>query len=146
MSFSIDDQLTWRVTAESPLREVEGMDWERCAALHNLIVRLGWTGSGNSDVDMPTVTWWQAKITDNLLEEEWSRRLSPSLKLFLQTAYDITHENFFYYASGLNGPSNLFVGIYDQEDTILRLYQMTNLNFSGHRDGLKYSKSFLTYL
>jgi hypothetical protein len=137
MPFSIDDQLTWRVTAESPSREMEGMDWERCAALHNLIVRLGWTGMGNSDLDIPTTTWWQANITHNSLEAEWSRRLSPSLKLFLQTAYETPHENFFYYARGLNGPRSFFVEVHEQEDSVLRLYQMTNLNLSGHRDGLK---------
>lgn len=137
MSFAIDDKLTWRVTPDSPVREIEGMDWERCAALHNLIVRLGWTSMGNPDLDMPTSTWWQVQITDNALDEEWSRRLSPSLKLFLQTAYETPHENFFYYISGLNRPSNFFVGGHEKEDSILRLYQMTNLNLSGHRDGLK---------
>ncbi|OKL55834.1 hypothetical protein UA08_08922 [Talaromyces atroroseus] len=140
MRFSIDDQLTWRVTPENPIREMDGMDWERCAALHNLIVRLGWTGMGNSDQDMPTTTWWQANITHNSLEAEWSRRLSPSLKLFLQTAYETPHENFFYYARGLNGPRSFFVGVHEQEDSILGLYQMTNLNLSGHRDGLNFNQ------
>jgi hypothetical protein len=142
MSFSTDDELTWRVTPENPIREVDGMDWERCAALHNLIVQLGWTGVGNSEAEMPRRTWWQARITDESLEEEWSRRFSPSLKLFLQAAYETPHENFFYYASDLNGPGGLFVGVHEQEDSILSLYRMTNLNLSGHRDGLKYSKQF----
>ena len=141
MTFSIDDQLTWRVTPENPIREVDGMDWERCASLHNLITHLGWRGLGNPEAEMPRSTWWQSNITNDSLEEEWSGRLSASLKLFLQTAYETPHENFFYYASGLNPPSRFYTGMHEhQGDTILSLYQMTNLNLSGHRDGLKYSK------
>lgn len=142
MTFSIDDQLTWRVTPENSIREVDGMDWERCACLHNLIIQLGWTGLGNPETEMPRRSWWQTNITNEALEEEWSRRLSPSLKLFLQAAYETPHENFFYYVSGLNGPNRFYTGMHEQGDTILSLYQMTNLNISGHRDGLKYSKQF----
>jgi hypothetical protein len=69
MTFSVDDPLTWRVTPEHPIREVDGMDWERCASLHNLITQLGWTGLGNSETEMPRRTWWQANITN-----EYSRR------------------------------------------------------------------------
>jgi hypothetical protein len=142
MSFSIDEPLTWRVTPRSPVREVDGMDWERCAALHNLIIQLGCTGIRNPDTEVPRRTWWQARITNESLKEEWSRRLSPSLKLFLQTAYEIPHENFFYYASDLDVPSSFFMRAYEQDDSILSLYRMTNLNLSGHRDGLKYLKGF----
>jgi hypothetical protein len=142
MTFAIDDQLTWRVTPDNSIREVDGMDWERCASLHNLIIQLGWTGLGKSETEMPRITWWQANITNESLEEKWSRRLSPSLKLFLQAAYETPHENFFYYATGLNGPSRFFTGMHEQGDAILSLYQMTNLNLSGHRDGLRYSKQF----
>lgn len=140
MTFSVDDPLTWRVTLENPIREVDGTDWERCASLHNLITQLGWTGLGNTETEMPRSTWWQVNITNESLEEEWSRRLSPSLKLFLQAAYETPHGNFFYYVSGLNGPSRLYTGLHEQGGGILSLYQMTNLNLSGHRDGLKYSK------
>ncbi|RDW80291.1 hypothetical protein BP6252_04929 [Coleophoma cylindrospora] len=140
MSFSIANELTWRVTPESPVREVDGMDWERCAALHNLILKLGWTGSGNSEADMPRRTWWQTKITDASLEEEWTGRLSPSLKQFLQAAYETPHENFFYYASRLNGPDGFFSGIHEEADGTLNLYPMTNLNLSGHRDGLNFNQ------
>jgi hypothetical protein len=137
MTFSPDDESTWRVTPESPVREVDGMDWERCAALHNLIVRLGWTGIGNEQADMPRETWWQKHITNEALHEEWSRRLSPSLKLFLQSALQTPHENFFYYVSCLSFPDGLFVQDYEEEDKKMTLYRMTNLNFAGHRDGLK---------
>lgn len=144
MTFCIEDELTWRVTTEHPARGLEGMDWERCAALHNLIIRLGWTGRGNSETELPEITWWQAKITTEVLEEKWTQRLSPSLKLFLQTALDQPHDqNFFYYASGLSWPQYLVNPLFE-EDSHLCLYQMTNLSFSGHKDGLKYYRKLRT--
>jgi hypothetical protein len=144
MSFSIDDESTWRVTLQSPVREMDddGMDWERCAALHNLIVRLGWTGMGNSEAEMPRRTWWQVRITDASLEEEWSRRLSPSLKLFLQAAYEQPHENFFYYVSGLNLPIYFFADTYPQADTIMCLYPSNGLESNLQGEGLMYVKPF----
>jgi hypothetical protein len=113
MTFHIGDRLTWRVTPDNPIREVDGMDWERCASLHNLITQLGWTGLGNPEAEMPRRTWWQSSITNESLEEEWSGRLSASLKLFFQTAYETPHENFFYYASGLNPPSRFYPGMHN---------------------------------
>jgi len=140
MSFSIDDKLSWRVTRNNPVREVDGMDWERCAALHNLILRLGWTASERPEAEMPGETWWQKHITDQALEDEWSRRLSPSLKLFLQTAFQTPpDQNFFYYASGLSWPGQFFSPLLDGTE-IMTLYQMPNLITSGHSDGLKYPR------
>lgn len=137
MSFSIDNELTWRATAEVPCREVDGMDWERCAALHNLIVGLGWAVTGKPETEMPRVTWWQRHITDQALEDKWSTRLSPSLKLFLQAAFETPPgQNFFYYSTGLAWPDRLFIQGHDEEE-IMCLYQMTNLSLGSHRDGLK---------
>ena len=138
MGFSAGDELTWRVTPENPVREMgDGMDWERCAALHNLIVRLGWTVGDKPETEMPRRTWWQSHITNQALEDEWSRRLSPSLVLFLQAAFDMPpDQNFFYYVGGLTWPEGLFIQDHEDEG-IMCLYQMTNLSLSGHRDGLK---------
>ncbi|OBT73446.1 hypothetical protein VF21_07302 [Pseudogymnoascus sp. 05NY08] len=104
MVFSIDDESTWRVTPENPVREVDGMDWERCAALHNLILRLGWAVSGKPETEMPRETWWQTHITDLALEAEWSARLSPTLKQFLQAAFEErAGQSLFYYTITNNG-------------------------------------------
>ncbi|CZR61822.1 uncharacterized protein PAC_11719 [Phialocephala subalpina] len=144
MVFSIDDQQTWRVTEEHPVREMDSMDWERCAALHNLIIHLGWTGSGKDASEMPRQTWWQAKITSDYLEEEWSRRLSPSLSMFLRAAFDQPQDqNFFYYAACLNSPQQLVNPLFE-EDHLLCLYQMTNLSFSGHKDGVNFDQETFT--
>jgi hypothetical protein len=72
MTFSIDDELTWKVTTENPIREVDNMDWERCAALHNLMLRLSWAVSGKSETEMPRTAWWQEHFTDPALEAEWT--------------------------------------------------------------------------
>lgn len=137
MPFSIDDELTWRVTEGNPVREVEGMDWERCAALHNLLIRLGWAVSGKSDSEKRKETWWENHITDQALEDEWSTRLSPSLKRFLQSALETPPEQcLFYYAWGFNPPNQLFSELLEDQD-IMTLYQMTHLALSGHHDGLK---------
>jgi hypothetical protein len=137
MTFSIADEFTWRVTTANPIREMDGMDWERCAALHNLIVRLGWAVSGKSETEMSRTTWWQRHITDLALEDEWSKRLSPSLTLFLKAAFETPPgQSFFYYASSLAWPEGLFIQQREDEG-IMCLYQMTNLNLGGHRDGLK---------
>jgi hypothetical protein len=139
--FSIDDESTWRVTQDNPVRDVDGLDWERCAVLHNLIVRIGWIGLGNEEIAMPKQTWWQRHITDAALEEKWSQILSTSLKQFLQHAYQAAHGiNFFYYVSGISYPAGFFQSqIMDDDDHVmLTLYQMTNLPLSGHHDGLKY--------
>ncbi|OBT89086.1 hypothetical protein VE02_01987 [Pseudogymnoascus sp. 03VT05] len=140
MSFSIDDELTWRATSEVPCREVDGMDWERCAALHNLIVGLGWAVTGKPETEMPRVTWWQRHITDQTLEDKWSTRLSPSLKRFLQAAFETPPgQNFFYYSTGLTWPDRLFIQGHDDEE-IMCLYQMTNLSLGSHRDGLNFDQ------
>jgi hypothetical protein len=41
-----DIMAKWRISDEVPLRELDGLDHKRCAALHNYIVELGWTQRG----------------------------------------------------------------------------------------------------
>jgi hypothetical protein len=137
MVFSIDDESTWRVTLENPVREVDGLDWERCAALHNLILRLDWAVSGKPETEMPRVTWWETHVTDPALEAEWSARLSPTLKQFLQAAFEEpAGQSFFYYVSGLSCPEHLFINCHEDEGTMC-LYPLADPNMGGHPDGLK---------
>lgn len=137
MVFSIEDESTWRVTPENPVREVNGMDWERCAALHNLIIRLGWAVSGKPETEMPRETWWQTYITNPVLETEWSARLSPTLKQFLRAAFEPPpDQSFFYYVNGLSCPGHLFTNCHEDEG-IMCLYPAANPNMGSHPDGLK---------
>ncbi|OBT65709.1 hypothetical protein VE03_03370 [Pseudogymnoascus sp. 23342-1-I1] len=140
MVFSIDDESTWRVTPENPVREVNGMDWERCAALHNHILRLGWAVNGKPKTEIPRETWWQTHITDPALEAEWSARLSPTLKQFLQAAFEnAPDQSFFYYVSGLSFPEQLF-GSCHEDEGIMCLYPAANPNMGSHPDGLNFDQ------
>ncbi|QYS99747.1 hypothetical protein H0G86_006866 [Trichoderma simmonsii] len=113
----------WRVTAEHPLRETEGLDHERCAALHNLIVERGWIASGRSLSDLDRRSWWECYGGDAELSP-YAAKLSPSVIAFLKTAwhgYAITAQPqhaFFRYLSGLCSPDDLWKNAHygDDED------------------------------
>lgn len=103
----------WRVTAEHPLRQVEGLDHERCAALHNLIVERGWTASGRSLNDLDRRSWWECHGGDAQLSPH-AAKLNPSVIAFLKAAwhgYDTTAQPehaFFRYLAGLCSPDYLW--------------------------------------
>lgn len=60
-----DDVRDQLVSEDKPACDEGDMNYERCAALHNVIVRYGWTGSGRPLDDLPLTTCWEAK------KEEW---------------------------------------------------------------------------
>ncbi|PTB61630.1 hypothetical protein BBK36DRAFT_1131311 [Trichoderma citrinoviride] len=103
----------WRVTAAQPLRDIEGLDHERCAALHNLIIERGWTASGRRLSDLDRRPWWECYGGDAQLWPH-AARLSPSLVAFLQAAwhgYTVTAQPqhaFFRYLFGLGSPNDLW--------------------------------------
>ncbi|KAK4063896.1 hypothetical protein Trihar35433_8604 [Trichoderma harzianum] len=113
----------WRLTAEHPLREIEGLDHERCAALHNLIIERGWTASGRSLSTLDRRSWWECYGGDAELSPH-AAKLSPSVIAFLKTAwhgYAITSQPqhaFFRYLSGLCSPDDLWENAHygDDED------------------------------
>ncbi|KFY31187.1 hypothetical protein V493_01322 [Pseudogymnoascus sp. VKM F-4281 (FW-2241)] len=112
------------------------MDWEWCAALHNLILRLGWAVGGKPETEMPRETWWQTHITDPDVDAEWSVCLSPTLKQFHQAAFEEAPDHsFFYYARGLSCPENLFESCHEDKRTMC-LYPLANPNMGSHPDGL----------
>lgn len=76
----------WRVTEEAPLREVDGLDHERCAALHNYIVELGWTQRGLALDTLDKRTWWECHGGDEALEST-AGRLNASVVSFLKAAW-----------------------------------------------------------
>jgi hypothetical protein len=108
---SVRDQL---VSDNNPARHEGDMDYERCAALHNAIVKHGWTASGHSLDDLPLTTCWGAN------EGKWEEdadRLHPSMIGFLKRAYNTELPDtepvynfmsrdykFFYFLQGLIGP------------------------------------------
>ncbi|KAH0495710.1 hypothetical protein TgHK011_009243 [Trichoderma gracile] len=120
----------WRVTAEQPPRDIDGLDNERCAALHNLIIERGWTASGRSPSDLDRRSWWECYGDDAQLSPH-AAKISPSLVAFLQAAwhgYAMTAQPqhaFFRYLVGLSTPDQLWENANygdDEDDSNKRRY------------------------
>lgn len=100
-----------RVTGENPPRNLGRLDWERCAELHNIIVKAGWVLSGRKFSDLVAPTWWEVYGDDEIARDG---RLDDSVVKFLQlamlepldTASNDWH--FFRLARSLAPPSMLF--------------------------------------
>jgi hypothetical protein len=109
-----------RVTKNAPPTNSEtvGLDYERCSALHNAIVKFGWIASDHSADDFPATSWWDYWSTAApeclpRLESE----LHSSILQFLKRAIpqsvlrgdDTQHEqNFVYAVAGLANPTAIF--------------------------------------
>ena len=115
----------WRVTAENPVRMTPGLDYERCAALHNELLEIGWVGSGrrleydandNQAEVLHRRTWFEYYGED---AERVRSRLSPSLAAFLERALVIdANHSLFYYVSCLAHPDYLWLNHqWEAEDT-----------------------------
>ncbi|KAL1846829.1 hypothetical protein Plec18170_008971 [Paecilomyces lecythidis] len=146
----------WRVTAEHPLREVDGLDYERCAALHNLIVERGWTASGRSLSDLDRRTWWECYGGDAELLPH-AAKLSPSVVAFLKTAwhgYASTAQPphaFFRYLAGLCSPNDLWENVNygkDEDDSnrsrYVTLYMANWALGASHPLGLVFDEQTFT--
>jgi len=98
-----------------PTSSPEGLDFDRCSALHNAIVKHQWQAGGNDPDTLPATTWWQsprfAAHLNNL-----SKHLPDSLVKFLQRtlhpngnlAADEPAGNMFYLIRGLATPDTLW--------------------------------------
>ncbi|KAI8937174.1 hypothetical protein NX059_006386 [Plenodomus lindquistii] len=76
----------WRINDACPLRELEGLDHERCAALHNYIVDLGWVQRGLALDTLDKRTWWECYGGDAVLASI-SDRLDATVVSFLKAAW-----------------------------------------------------------
>lgn len=76
----------WRISDECPLRELGGLDHERCAALHNHIVELGWVQRGLALDNHDRRTWWECYGGDAVLAG-LSDRLDATVVSFLKAAW-----------------------------------------------------------
>jgi hypothetical protein len=105
MSTEIANVEGLKVTDENPPRDdIDGLDFQRCAALHNAILEHGWTRSGRPLSDMPRTGWWEMQ-NENPYRDATTSHLHFSIIQFLQHAYHF-HEknfNFFHYLTGLQG-------------------------------------------
>jgi len=151
MRFSIFDDVRDQLVSDDNPARVEGdLDYERCAALHNAILKHGWTASGRSIDELPLNTCWEAN------EQEWednTDRLQPSIIEFLKRAHNTELPDteplynfqsrdykFFYFLDGLVGPQGheyyaLLDDIGDYSDHYMTLYT-PNDRLGSHAQGL----------
>jgi hypothetical protein len=90
----------------------EGMDSNRCAALHNAIVKYQWEASGYDLAEIPTVTWWQTPRHASYLET-MEKVLPDSLVQFLKQALHPEHwpdwsNDFFHHVQCLASPKTMW--------------------------------------
>ncbi|OJD29410.1 chitin-type 1 [Diplodia corticola] len=141
---STDYCARWRVSPDRPPREdVDGLDFERCAALHNAIVSYAWRSYGMPAPRerLPLPSWWEYHADE---AEAVRSRLHPSIVEFLQRAYAIPRDSgisFFRYLHGLHAPSMLwFTQGFGQGDRFLTLYN-THAELGSNPDGLVYDQT-----
>lgn len=133
----------WQVTKDHPVRIHGRLDHERCAALHNEILRRGWIGSGRSLDNLETVNWFHYY---GQAAEDCRHLLSQDLIAFLEQAQMIKNDDqfcLFYYVTGLLSPDLIwesFDGMFEDEDQYryLTLYGATSI--ASHPDGLAFDQ------
>jgi hypothetical protein len=100
----------------------ERLDFERCSALHNAIVKHAWQAEGYDLADLPTTTWWQRPDYASKLDEV-EKHLPESLVDFLKRAIhpaakelpDSSRYYFFHLSDGLAHPHSLWYEVGEDE-------------------------------
>jgi hypothetical protein len=107
-----------------PTSNEDGLDFDRCSALHNAIVKHQWQASGKDLATLlPTMTWWESPCFADQLDA-MSKHLPESLVRFLQQALHPEGHvargailgNMFYLSSGLAGPGNFWTELSEDMD------------------------------
>jgi hypothetical protein len=133
----------WQVTHDHPVRYHSRLDHERCAALHNEILRRGWTGSGRFLDQLETDNWFQHYGQD---AEDIRHLLSKDLIAFLEQAQMIKNDNqfcLFYYVTGLLGPERMWETsdwMFEGEDKHRYLTLYGAVSMASHPDGLAFDQ------
>ena len=132
--------------AHPPTSNANGMDFERCSALHNAIIKHTWSATGHELSDLPQITWTQIEYHIPHLAEVESR-LHSSVFEFLKRALAVSNfpdkpcENrFFYYCDDLT-PAGIMFDDYRscREDGVNRITLYLSGGFKEEfRDGLVY--------
>ncbi|RMY51999.1 hypothetical protein D0865_06029 [Hortaea werneckii] len=126
------------VTQENPAREdTNGMDYSRCAALHNAILQHGWLKTGRSQEEYGSTARPYLEVNPQAGQD-----LHPSLLAFLSTArtLPLDHEvNFFYNVWGLTLASGNHEGCFPVSDQTVTLYG-SHPEHASQPDGLVYDQ------
>ena len=91
-----------RVTAGQPVNDINDLDVDRCAALHNTLVLYGWVCSGKKIPEMKRKSWWSRHGSQTL-----QALLRPSVVRYLSKVFDVPEHSTFYHLSGLARPRDL---------------------------------------
>ena len=128
--------------AHPPTSNGDGMDFERCSALHNAIIKHTWSATGHELSDPPQTTWTQTEYSAPHTAEVESR-LHPSVVEFLKRAYQFDEKdfNFFHYLTALQGAGDIsmtFKENLDDPDHRNRFYTLysTDQTHTMNPDGL----------
>ncbi|KAK5120307.1 hypothetical protein LTR85_006513 [Meristemomyces frigidus] len=125
----LDDVAHLRVTESNPpSSDANGLDYERCSALHNAIIRHGWRASGHDMADLPLTPWWEtAHNLPHLAGAQ--QRLHISVVEFLKRAIDTSpfpdesnQNNFFFYCPALARPDQSEDYEHSDKGDIVTLY------------------------
>ncbi|RMY11999.1 hypothetical protein D0868_02822 [Hortaea werneckii] len=130
------------VTDENPPRETDGLDHERCAALHNAILKHAWIRSGRDESAFLEQT---APFIELCELEDPEENFHPSVVEFYRKARSpISTDclNLFYNIIGLDCALEEHNYCFPEDDQTIRLYCST-INFTK-QDGLQNLESILT--
>lgn len=123
------------VTPANPPRENDGLDFERCAKLHNAILEHAWLSSGRSTEDFQSQSTPFYQRAAEVIDE----KCNASLKAFFQVARDAPPGtngfNFFYNVSGLDCAFGWHDFYSTDEDRSLTFYTVSQ-GLYGVPDGL----------
>lgn len=129
---------SWRITEQTPVRNLGRMDYERCGALHNEIMERSWVGAGHSLESMDRTTYWDRWHNDSSWTPE---HLHPSVLEFLKIAIaGTTSESFFWTVGGIYGPkvmletnNNMYS---DDEHRYITIYATNMICGVSHKAGI----------
>jgi hypothetical protein len=143
-----------RITEENPVRwDSDGLDFERCAALHNLIVERGWVQRGSDPALLNRTTWWECFGGDGALAEV-AVKLDDTVISFLKLAWhgftrdtSAPFHGFHRFNNLLSGPDLLFEfplndddGSFSEKQQYLWLYSANGGLAPGHPLGLVFEQ------
>ncbi|KAI6903671.1 hypothetical protein D0869_13674 [Hortaea werneckii] len=138
MSRYLDEVAHLLVTYENPPREIDGLDHERCAALHNAILKHAWIRSGRDESAFLEQT---APFIELCELEEPEENFHPSVIEFYRKARSPTITDcldLFYNIVGLDCALEEHNYCFPEDDQTIRLYSST-INFTK-QDGLVYDQ------
>ncbi|RMZ85694.1 hypothetical protein DV736_g6557, partial [Chaetothyriales sp. CBS 134916] len=115
----------WRITVQNPVRQIDGLDHERCAALHNLILEHGWQQSGRELDDLDRRTWWdlhEASVDPAIINDDVISFLKVAQEGYAEASPGHCFQR---YLAGLSLPDQLHNNVMygpDEDDSNKRRY------------------------